>query len=65
MALRRYQSGLHGRELTTKIEGRTGRPMWQIRQRGALAARGGTDVQSDREYKMGLLGGADGCSLRR
>ena len=39
--------------------------MWRIRQREALTARGDTDVQSDRKYKMGLLGGADWCLLRR
>ena len=39
--------------------------MWLIRQREALTARDGTDVQSDRKYKVGLLGGVDGCSARR
>lgn len=65
MALRRCQNGLHGGKLTTETGGRTGRPMGLICQREALTARDGTDVQSDRKYKMGLLGGVDGCSARR
>jgi hypothetical protein len=65
MALRRCQNGLHDRKLTTETGGRTRRPMWLIRQREALTARGGTDIQSDCKYKMGLLGGVDGYSGRR
>lgn len=60
MALCRCQNDLRSRKLTTGLVG-TGRPMWLISQRGALAARSATDVRSNRKYKIGLVGGADGC----